>query len=63
MAALSKAKLIETIKDLPDSFSVEDLFERIILLQKIEIGLEQSKSGQVLPTSEARKKLKKWLSK
>jgi hypothetical protein len=48
---------------LPDSFSIEDLFERIILLQKIEIGLEQSKSGQVLSTSEARKKLKKWLLK
>jgi|688.fasta_scaffold05150_7 hypothetical protein len=63
MATLSKEKLIETIKDLPDSFSIEDLFERIILLQKIEIGLEQSKSGQVLSTSEARKKLKKWLLK
>jgi hypothetical protein len=61
--ALSKAKLIETIKDLPDRFSVEDLFERIILLQKIDIGLSQSKSGQVLSTSEARKKVKKWLSK
>jgi hypothetical protein len=63
MATLSKEKLIETIKDLPDSFSIEDLFERIILLQKIEIGLEQSKSGQVLSTGEARKKLKKWLLK
>jgi hypothetical protein len=63
MATLSKEKLIETIKDLPDSFSIEDLFERIILLQKIEIGLEQSKSGQVLSTDEARKKLKKWLVK
>jgi hypothetical protein len=63
MATLSKEKLIETIKDLPDSFSIEDLIERIILLQKIEIGLEQSKSGQVLSTSEARKKLKKWLLK
>ncbi|UXE65809.1 MAG: hypothetical protein KA713_15255 [Chryseotalea sp. WA131a] len=63
MATLSKEKLIETIKDLPDSFSIEDLFERIILLQKIEIGLEQSKSGQVLSTDEARKKLKKWLLK
>jgi predicted transcriptional regulator len=57
---LSKEKLIQTIRELPDSFSVDDLFERIILLQKIEIGMEQSKSGQVHTTQEAREKLKKW---
>ncbi len=60
---LSKEKLIQTIRELPDSFSVDDLFERIILLQKIEIGVEQSKSGQVHTTQEAREKLKKWLLK
>jgi len=60
---LTKEKLIETIKELPDSFSVEDLFERIIFLQKIEIGLEQSKSGQVHTTEESRERLKKWLLK
>jgi predicted transcriptional regulator len=60
---LSKEKLIQTIRELPDSFSVDDLFERIILLQKIEIGMEQSKSGQVHTTQEAREKLKKWLLK
>ncbi len=60
---LTKEKLIQTIRELPDSFSVDDLFERIILLQKIEIGIEQSKSGQVHTTQEAREKLKKWLLK
>ncbi len=60
---LSKEKLIQTIRELPDSFSVDDLFERIILLQKIEIGMEQSKAGQVHTTQEAREKLKKWLLK
>ena len=54
---LTKEKLIQTIRELPDSFSVDDLFERIILLQKIEIGMEQSKSGQVHTTQEAREKL------
>ena len=60
---LTKEKLIETIKELPESFSVEDLFERIIFLQKVEIGLEQSKNGQVHTTAEARERLKKWLLK
>ena len=60
---LTKEKLIETIQELPDSFSVDDLFERIIVVQKIEIGLEQSKSGRVHTTAEARERLKKWLLK
>jgi hypothetical protein len=63
MTALTKEKIIEAIRELPDSFSLDDLFEKIILLQKIEIGLEQSKSGQVHSTEEAREKLKKWLLK
>jgi hypothetical protein len=60
---LTKEKLIETINELPESFSIEDLFERIIFLQKLEIGLEQSKTGQVHSTEEARERLKKWLLK
>ena len=60
---LTKEKLLETIKDLPDHFSVEELFERVIFLQKVELGLEQSKTNQVFTTNEAREKLKKWLLK
>lgn len=60
---LTKEKLLATIKELPDEFSVEELFERIILLQKVEIGLEQSKKGEGFTTAEARKKLQRWLLK
>lgn len=60
---LSKEKILQTVKDLPDGFSIEDLFERIVLLQKIDAGLEQSKSGKTVSTEEAKKKLRKWLSK
>ena len=60
---LSKEKVLDAVKNLPERFSLEDLFERIVLLQKIEIGLEQSRNGQVYSTEEAREKLKKWLLK
>lgn len=58
---LSKEKILQTLKDLPDTFSIDELFDRIVLLNKIEIGLEQSESGQVNTTDEAKDKLKKWL--
>lgn len=60
---MTKEKLIQTIQELPDSFSVEELFDKIILLQKVEIGLLQSNAGQVVTTEEAREKLQKWLLK
>ncbi len=58
---LDKKKVLKSIKELPDSFSLDELIDRVILLQKIEIGLEQSKSAQTFTNSVAKSKLKKWL--
>lgn len=52
---------MDTIESLPDKFSIDELIDRIVLLQKIEIGLEQSENGETLSDSDAKKKLKKWL--
>ena len=58
---LTKEKIIEAIKDMPNKFSVDDLLDRIMLLQKIEIGIEQSEAGKVISTDEAKQRLQKWL--
>jgi len=58
---LTKKNLIQTIKDLPEKFSVEDVIDRIVLLQKIEAGLKQSLQGKTKSTIAAKTKLKKWL--
>ncbi|MFI5164444.1 MAG: hypothetical protein ACHQHP_04265 [Bacteroidia bacterium] len=58
---LTKSQILETIKNLPAKFSVDELIDRIVLVHKIEIGLEQSANGKTHSTSAAKKKLKKWL--
>jgi len=58
---LRKRKVIETVSSLPDKFSIEELIDRLVLLQKVEIGIEQANSGQTLSTKEAKAKLKRWL--
>ncbi len=58
---LSKQKVIKTVNALPNSFSIEEVIDKLVLLQKIENGLEQSENNQVLSTSAAKLKLKKWL--
>jgi len=59
---LTKENLNQLVCQLPDTFSLEELLDRIILLSKIEIGLEQSKNNEVLSNEEVQKKFGKWLS-
>jgi hypothetical protein len=58
---LNREKVIDAIKQLPDSFPIDELIERIILMDKIEIGLQQSAKGEVTPDKDLDDKLPKWL--
>ncbi len=57
---LTKEKVINSLQDMPDTFSMDELIDKLILLQKIETGLEQSKKGEVFSAEEAKEMLKKW---
>lgn len=58
---LIKEKVLEAIQSLPAQFSIDDLVERLIVLHKIETGLQQAAEGKTLTTQEAKEKLQKWL--
>ena len=58
---LTKQKVISAIKLMPDTFDTTQLFDRILLLNKIEEGRQQIKEGKTYSTEDAKKKLKKWL--
>jgi len=45
---LTKEKVLETVNKLPDKFSLDELFDEMILLQKIEKGLSQSDNDEVI---------------
>ena len=59
---LNKEKVIQTIKQLPENFQIDELFERILLLDKIEKGIEQSTQGKITPDEKLDDKLPKWLA-
>jgi predicted transcriptional regulator len=58
---MKKAQLLETIQDMPEEFSVDELMERLMILQKIEEGQLQIQAGQYYTEEEAKNKLEKWL--
>ncbi len=58
---ITKSELLETIDGMPEKFSIDQLMDRLIFIQKVERGLEQSRKGKSVSTAEAKRRLKKWL--
>jgi hypothetical protein len=58
---LTKKEVLESINALPSTFEAEDAIEKIVLLEKISIGLKQSAAGEVVSINDAKATLSKWL--
>ena len=59
---MTKAQILETVNQLPEDFELEDLFERLLLIKRIEEGVRQSDNGETLTEAEARSYLSRWLT-
>lgn len=57
----TREKVIQVIQDLPDDATVEDAMERLLLLAKIERGIQQADSGQTVAHAEVKERMAKWL--
>ena len=58
---LTKEKVKKTIDRLPDSFTVDQVVEELVVLDKIEKGLEEVEEGKVYSTQQVKDQLKEWL--
>ncbi len=58
---MNRNKALDTVLEMPQEFEVEDLITKLLFIQSVEEGLEQSKSGNVISMEEAKQKLSKWL--
>lgn len=58
---MKKSTVIESINQLPDEFSIDDIIERLIIIEKIEKGRQEVKDGKVNSEEQAKAKLSKWL--
>ena len=57
---LVKSIVLEAINDLPEKFSMDELFEKMYVIEKIENGLKQSENGQTISEEELDKEIKTW---
>jgi len=57
---LTQTKVLKAIKHLPEEFSIDELVDKMILIEKIEIGLSQSEKGEVISEDDLDKEIAKW---
>ena len=57
---LTKTKLIETINKFPEEFTIDELIERLIIVEKIEKGNKQSENRESISEEDLEKEMEKW---
>lgn len=57
---ITKEKVIDSLKNMPDSFSIDELIDKLVFIEKVEKGLEESEKGEVYTTGQAKELLKRW---
>jgi len=57
---LTKEKLNKTINNLPDRFTIDELIDQLIFIEKVEEGLKQSDEGKVISNEDVKLMIDKW---
>ncbi len=57
---LTKEILKKQLENFPDQFSIDELIEHLILLNKIENGNKQSEENNVISDSDLDKEIEQW---
>jgi predicted transcriptional regulator len=54
---ITRDRMVEAIRALPEDASVDDAIERLVFLARIEEGLAQLDGGEEIPHEEVRRRL------
>ena len=57
----TKERLVHAVEDLSDDATIEDAMERLLLLAKIERGIQQADAGQTIAHAQVKERMAKWL--
>jgi nitrate reductase NapAB chaperone NapD len=58
---MKKEQVKEILEKMPNEFDIEDLVERLLFIQKVEIGMKDSMDGKTISLTEAKERFfNKW---
>ena len=58
---MNKQIAIDSLRDMPQDFELDELIERLVVLDKIEKGRKDVENNRTFSHEEAKSKLNKWL--
>jgi len=59
---MNKQTAIDSLNDMPQDFDLEELIERLVILDKIEKGKKDVMNNNIFTHEEAKGELSKWLN-
>ena len=57
---MKKSTVIQTLNELPQRFELDELLERLMVIEKIDEALEDAKSGKTVSHDKVKKMVAKW---
>ncbi|MCK9207974.1 MAG: hypothetical protein M0P66_12755 [Salinivirgaceae bacterium] len=58
---ITKTQIRNSLEDLPEDLTIDQLIDRLIFIEKIQKGIDDSKSGRINSKDIAKEKLNKWI--
>ncbi|MEP4535182.1 MAG: hypothetical protein ABJ004_18945 [Cyclobacteriaceae bacterium] len=55
---MNKGKVLETLEQLPNEFSTEELIDRLLFAEKVERGMQDVEEGKTLSLDSAREQFR-----
>jgi predicted transcriptional regulator len=57
---MQKSTIIHTLNELPSKFNLDDFLEKLIVIEKIDEGMEEAKTGKTISHDKVKKMVAKW---
>lgn len=57
---MTKQIVATAIKEMPSEFNLDELFERLIFIEKVEIGLKEVEGGKTIALDDVKKIMDGW---
>jgi hypothetical protein len=57
---ITKEKLHKQIDEFPDEISIEEVIERLIMIEKLEIRKKESENNETISEEELKNEMEKW---
>lgn len=57
---MKREKAVEIINEFPQEFNLEELMEKLVFVEKVELGLKQLEEGKTVSHAQVKEIIKKW---